>query len=60
MGLSYSDVRAIVEDVLREVEAETEIVVLRARVAELETQIAGAVDATGAVEQVARAGLPSV
>jgi len=59
MGLSYSDVRAIVKDALKEQASDAELIALRARVAELEGQIAGAVVATDAIEQQAAAGLPS-
>ena len=59
MVLSYIDVRAVVKDVLKEAANEAEIATLRARVAELEAQIAGAVEMTDAVEQAAQAGLPT-
>jgi len=58
MGLSYSDVCAIVRDILEVQADQAEIVALRARVAELEGQIAGAVVATDAIERQAAAGLP--
>lgn len=57
--MTYIEVREIVKAVLKEVADDAEIVRLRARVAELEGQIAGAVEATDAVEQGARAGLPA-
>ena len=58
MGLTYSDVRAIVMEVLEAQADQAEISALRARVAELEGQIAGAVVATDAIERQAAAGLP--
>jgi len=48
-----------VKDALKEQASDAELIALRARVAELEGQIAGAVVATDAIEQQAAAGLPS-
>ena len=56
--MNYIEVREIIKDVLKAKADEAELVMLRARVAELEGQIAGAVDSTDSVEAGARAGLP--
>jgi cell division protein FtsB len=57
--MTYTEVREVIKDVLKAAADEAELVKLRARVAELEGQIAGAVDSTDAVEAGARAGLPA-
>ena len=73
MGISYGDWKNLndkIDSLARSTERieakvnersvlEQDVVALRARVAELEGQIAGAVDATDAVEAGARAGLPA-
>jgi cell division protein FtsB len=60
MKLSYSDMRRF-DDKLDRIETAvtSELAALRARIAELEGQIAAAVDATDAVEKGARDGLPA-
>lgn len=64
--LTYSELReldrrfaAVEANVAKLVERADEADRLRERVAELEAQIAGAVDRSGAVEQGAREGLPA-
>lgn len=64
--MNYSDGKAIHDKLdaiiagMGRIEADrTEVVSLRARVAELEANIAGAVDVSDAAEAKGRAGLPS-
>lgn len=59
MGLSYTDVRAIVIDVLNDASKDAELEALRTENAKLKADIAAAVDKTDVIEQGAREGLPA-